>query len=128
GVTRGKVAKLGVAAAVNQACLAMIPNSRVLNDFLYYFFTREYFSLRSMVQEGAQKNLSMGIVKEIFLPVPPREEQKLIVSALQSVDIKIQLMLDRLNCTLKVKKALMQDLLTGKVRVNLPDKEQAAGL
>src|SRR5699024_4287657 len=64
GVTRGKVAKLGVAAAVNQACLAMIPNSRVLNDFLYYFFTREYFSLRSMVQEGAQKNLSMGIVKE----------------------------------------------------------------
>src|SRR5699024_10782094 len=91
GVTRGKVAKLGVAAAVNQACLAMIPNSRVLNDFLYYFFTREYFSLRSMVQEGAQKNLSMGIVKEIFLPVPPREEQKLIVSALQSVDIKIQL-------------------------------------
>lgn len=119
GVTRGKVAKLGVSAAVNQACLAMIPNDRILGDFLYYYFSHEYFSLRSMVQEGAQKNLSMSIVKEILLPVPPLREQEKIVNALQSIDKRIQIMRERLMGTIKIKKALMQDLLTGKVRVNV---------
>jgi len=125
GITRGKVAKLGIDATVNQACLAMITNSRVNNDFLYYFLSREYQNLRSLVQEGAQKNLSSGIVKEILLPIPPIEEQIAIVGALHSVDVKIQLVIDRLKCRETIKKALMQDLLTGKVRVKINDKEPA---
>lgn len=117
GITRGKVAKLGVPAAMNQACLAMIPNNQVINDFLYYFLSREYFNLRSMVQEGAQKNLSASIVKEILLPVPPRKEQQKIVDVLQSIDTKIMTASQKLISVEQTKKALMQDLLTGKVRV-----------
>ena len=126
GITRGKVAKLGVAASMNQACLAMIPSDRVSDDFLYYFLTREYINLRLLVQEGTQKNLSAGIIKELLIPVPPKHEQKNIVEILQSIDNRTQLVTDSLNCKLKIKKALMQDLLTGKVRVKLTDKESAA--
>lgn len=118
GITRGKVAKLGVPAAMNQACLAIIPNKQVINDFLYYFLSREYLNLRSMVQEGAQKNLSASIVKEILLPVPPKKEQQKIVDVLQSIDAKIMTEKKKLNIVEDTKKALMQDLLTGSVRVN----------
>ncbi len=44
---------------------------------------------------------------------------------LKSVDEKIQLTDKKLNQLRLSKKALMQDLLTGKVRVNLTDKESA---
>ena len=119
GITRGKVAKLGVPAAMNQACLAMIPNNQIINDFLYYFLSREYFNLRSMVQEGAQKNLSASIIKEILLPVPPRKEQQKIVDVLQSIDTKIMTASQKLISVEQTKKALMQDLLIGKIRVKL---------
>jgi type I restriction enzyme S subunit len=119
GITRGRVAILGIAAAMNQACLAMIPNERVNNVFLYYFLTNEYGNLRSLVQEGAQKNLNATIVKDFLMPVPPVSEQQKIVRILSSIDTKLEITNKKSNSLNNTKKALMQDLLTGKVRVNL---------
>lgn len=117
GITRGKVAMLGVPAAMNQACLAIIPNIQVVNDFLYYFLSREYFNLRSMVQEGAQKNLSASIVKEILLPIPSKKEQQKIVQVLKSVDIRLADIKQKKKKLEMMRKSLMQDLLTGEKRV-----------
>ncbi|WP_369333449.1 restriction endonuclease subunit S [Xylella fastidiosa] len=40
GVTRGKVAILGIEAACNQACAAMVPiNNLVHTRYLYHFLT-----------------------------------------------------------------------------------------
>lgn len=119
GVTRGKVAMLGVESTMNQACLAMIPSDHISNYFLFYFLTREYENLRSLVQEGAQKNLSATIVKEILMPIPPLDEQARIVSGLKAVDQKLDLALEKIESMKNLKQALMQDLLTGKVRVNV---------
>ena len=117
GVTRGKVAVLGVDATVNQACLAIIPRVQVLNTFLYYFLSSQYENLRGLVQEGAQKNLSAGIVKKVNTPVPSLTEQQEIASTLTAIDTKIEAKQAKLQHTQALKKALMQDLLTGKKRV-----------
>jgi len=117
GVTRGKVAVLGVDASVNQACLAIIPHDYIYNKFLYYFLSNVYENLRSLVQEGAQKNLNAAIVKEVSMPVPLHYEQHKIVDTLSSIDSKQKTINEKLCALKKVKKALMQDLLTGKVRV-----------
>ncbi|WP_423679971.1 restriction endonuclease subunit S [Undibacterium sp. WLHG33] len=117
GITRGKVALLGIDACLNQACLAMLPNNELDKYFLFYFFSKEYENLRLLVQEGTQKNLNAGIVKEILLPLPPMDEQVEIRKRLQAVDINIESKQRKLEIVVDLKKALMQDLLTGNVRV-----------
>jgi type I restriction enzyme S subunit len=56
---------------------------------------------------------------DILIPIPPLYEQVKIANSLTSIDGKIRLLLEKSLSLKNVKKALMQDLLTGKVRVNL---------
>ena len=71
-------------------------------------------------------NLNTSILSELPIILPPEHEQAVIGEAILSLDNKVALSSDKLDGLLRAKKALMQDLLTGKVRVNLTDKESAA--
>lgn len=117
GVTRGRVAILEIDATINQACLAIEPKPLLQNKFLYYYLCSKYEHLRSLVQEGAQKNLSATIVKEIDIPIPPIEEQEKISEILDAQDYVILDLNKKLLSLRDLKMGLMQDLLTGKVRV-----------
>jgi len=55
---------------------------------------------------------------KILIKTPPIEEQNKIVNSIHSIDVSIQKKESKLEKTMNTKKALMQDLLTGKVRVN----------
>jgi type I restriction enzyme S subunit len=68
---------------------------------------------------GAQQNLNVEMMKEILIPLPPLEEQKKIADILTSIDDSIQQEEKELEQTQNLKKSLMQDLLTGKVRVKV---------
>lgn len=63
------------------------------------------------------------VAQEVALP--PLNEQKEIVQAIGSLQGKLDSTSKKLEAVLKMKRALMQDLLTGKVRVNLNQKESA---
>jgi type I restriction enzyme, S subunit len=119
GITRGRVAILGMDATINQACLAIEPKPLLKNKFLYYFLFSRYEYLRSLVQEGAQKNLSATIVKEVDIAIPPIEEQEKIVELLDAQEENISSLNGQLLAIKKLKKGLTQDLLTGKVRVSV---------
>ncbi|MGB2247589.1 MAG: restriction endonuclease subunit S [Alcanivorax sediminis] len=71
------------------------------------------------------KRINLGSIRNLLVPVPAREEQKRISLILSSVDRNLLLIEQRLSCVTDIKKALMQDLLTGKVRVNVDNKENA---
>ena len=58
------------------------------------------------------------------LPLPPLNEQKEISSALRAADCEIEVLQQRLGYLKQEKKALMQQLLTGKRRVNVEANEQ----
>lgn len=62
--------------------------------------------------------LNIGIVESITVPIPEVEEQKEIVAIINGIDKKIENESQRLECLTELKRGLMQDLLTGKVRVN----------
>lgn len=66
-------------------------------------------------------NLNTSILSELPIILPPAHEQAVIGEAILSLDNKVALSSDKLDSLLRVKKALMQDLLTGKVRVNQND-------
>jgi len=67
----------------------------------------------------SQPSLSMGNLRKIKLPLPPLSEQQKITSILTSVDKSMKEKQNKLTHTKSLKKALMQDLLTGKVRVKV---------
>lgn len=76
GVTRGRVAKLGIKAAMNQACLAIVPSEKVDVDFLFFFLQMSYSKLREISIGGNQSNLSAKLVQTLKVPLPPLSAQK----------------------------------------------------
>ena len=126
GATAGKVARLMINATLNQAVSAINgKEDKVDNGFLLYAIEYKNRELLNTLQGSGQPNLSGQLIKSLSLPIPPLYEQKKIYAALLSVDVKIERTYLKLNKLVFQKKALMQDLLTGKVRVNLTDKESA---
>lgn len=124
GVTRGRVALLGVPATVNQACLAILPSGRVSARFLFHVFTDRYEALRELGHEGTQKNLNAGLVGDVLIPVPSSDEQEIIATALDQVRSRIERENLAMTQMAAVKSALMSVLLTGEVRVT-PDEAPA---
>lgn len=98
--------------------------------FIYYALQSEtvkkFYELE--LTGSTIRNLSLRAIKETPLAMPPVHEQNEIALILNSIDINIKLKAEKLVSLLNNKKALMQDLLTGKVRVKIeqPDTELAA--
>lgn len=70
-------------------------------------------------------NLNTSILADLPIILPPENEQKTIGGAISSLDSQVNSMTRKLAGLIKTKKALMQDLLTGKVRVKVDQKEPA---
>jgi type I restriction enzyme, S subunit len=68
---------------------------------------------------SAQPQLTIGVINSLFIPIPSLAEQNKIVSIFTSADNNIDGKQNILSHTKSLKKALMQDLLTGKVRVKV---------
>lgn len=117
GKTRGQVAKLGIEASTNQACAAIVLHPDYEVDYYYQFLVSQYENIREMANSGGQENLSGGIVKSIQVPVPPLPEQKKIAQILSTWDKAITATEQLLANSQQQKKALMQQLLTGKQRL-----------
>jgi type I restriction enzyme S subunit len=75
--------------------------------------------VRKIAIEGTRTRVSLTEYKQIKLPKPPMEEQVKIASMLSSIDDMIQIKQKRVFHKKSLKKSLMQDLLTGKVRVTV---------
>ncbi len=71
GKTRGKVGMLGIAAATNQACAAILPSQKINRHFLYTQLSLMYHHLRAMGRGGNQENLNLGMIKSLEVLVPP---------------------------------------------------------
>lgn len=116
GKTRGKVAVLGIEASTNQACAAIQLNPRYDCKFYYLFLESQYEAIRNISNSGGQENLSAALVKSIKVPVPPYVEQTKIAQILSTWDKAIATVEQLIENSQQQKKALMQQLLTGKKR------------
>lgn len=86
GKTRGQVGILGVDAATNQACAAIIPSDEFDAQFLFYVMQNDYSRIRRLSNSGGQDNLSAELVKEIRIPVASLVEQRKISAILRTWD------------------------------------------
>ena len=83
GKTRGQVAILDIEATHNQNSAAIrVSETDVLPEYVYYFFQSEYQKTRQIGSGNNQKALNKTRVSEIEIPIPPVEEQQVIVELL----------------------------------------------
>lgn len=120
GVTRGKVAILGIEAACNQACAAITPiDEVVLPRYLYHFLSWRYDAIRSLAHGGQQQNLNLEIVRDLPLAYPKTdEEQQEIVEILDALDRKVALHQQKRTVLEDLFKSLLHKLMTGEIEVN----------
>jgi type I restriction enzyme S subunit len=71
--------------ATNQGCKGLVPDASVEHKFLYYYLTSIVGLLNDLGTGATFKELSGGKLKEVTIPVPPKSEQRRIVSILDEV-------------------------------------------
>jgi len=129
-------ADLGVIGVVNESIGEAFVNQHIslvrLNEpalarwvghFLAFENSQKQFIANN--DAGAKAGLNLPAIRKTLVAIPAKDEREKIVASLDSVDQDVSLKRDRLQRLLNLKKALMQDLLTGKVRVKVDQKESA---
>ena len=91
GKTRGKVGMLGMPAATNQACAAILPSTSIDPFFLYVQLSMMYAHLRAMGRGGNQENLNLRMIKSLPVLVPPPD----LVNRFLAIRQKSELILER---------------------------------
>ncbi len=117
GATIGKLGLLKCDAATNQACCAIFPKKTDVL-YLYYFLLYNRENIIAMGCGAGQPNVSQEIVKKINIPLPPTvKEQTAIANVLSDMDTEIATLETKLAKYRKLKTGMMQQLLTGKIRL-----------
>lgn len=101
GATAGRVAYSLIDLTTNQACCNIIVNDKLADSlYVYYYLESSYTELVNLACGAAQQNLSVNVIYNFPILLPPLSEQKRIASILRSLDDKIDL-LQRENKTLE---------------------------
>ncbi|MCU8043934.1 MULTISPECIES: restriction endonuclease subunit S [unclassified Shewanella] len=105
-------------------------NSRKVDaKFLYSLLKTEHyrqiFSAATNASVDRRGSLRWKEFSAIHVPLPPLEEQQKIAAVLSMADSQIAVFQQKLDALKQEKKALMQQLLTGKRRVTINEKEVA---
>ena len=95
------------------------PNEKSIKNYIYYLLSSTYVQKRieDNVNEAAQPNFGKQDFDKIKIPLPPLPEQKKIADCLSTWDSAIEKQSALINALTQRKKALMQQLLTGKKRL-----------
>ncbi|QQM64663.1 restriction endonuclease subunit S [Pseudoalteromonas sp. LC2018020214] len=126
--TRATIGEMAITAhemCTNQGFKNIIPNKKTNIEFLFYLLTYQKYKLVSKASGSTFLELSKSAFESMKFRVPIIDEQQKIASVLNNADQEIELLEQQLADLKKEKKALMQQLLTGKRRVKVDDKEVA---
>ncbi|WP_375322325.1 restriction endonuclease subunit S [Aliivibrio logei] len=99
---------------VNNTC-----NAEFISLWLSSTFAQHFMSSRVSGLASSQTNISQAILASIPCIIPSLVEQEMIASSIRSINERIDIVNAKFSTSKQLKKALMQDLLTGKVRVKV---------
>jgi len=110
----GYVAMLEDSAALNQGCKGLIPkdSKEISPEFYCYYLLSKKQVLQNLSGGSTFKELSKNGLEQFNIPYPPLEEQLGIVDVLRVVDLAVAKTGEVIAKTERLKKGLMQELLT----------------
>ena len=94
----------------------MSVDARFISYYSHSLQFKEELERRSLVTAIPQK-INLGPISEIILLLPSKEEQTAIANVLSSMDKEIETLNTKLEKYRNLKTAMMQQLLTGKIRL-----------
>ena len=100
-------------------CVRITPNS-LLDSLFFIYFTKSSFYLNQIkenTQGSTRARTSVSKLKRIEIALPPKKEQNSIAKILSDMDNEIDLLNTKLEKYRNLKTAMMQQLLTGKIRL-----------
>ena len=108
----GEVSINKIPVTTNQAILGIIPKDKDDAEFLYYWFSFFKPRWRKYAKPTTQANLTAEIVRNSMIPLPSKRERQEIAKVLGVVDSVIAKTGEVIAKTERLKKGLMQELLT----------------
>ena len=119
--TVGKPIILNMEACIHDGFVVFdnLDKNKILTDYLYYLLQKKEQDFKGMGQTGTQANLNTSIVGSTTITLPSLKEQGKIASILSEVDDKIEEYENKKQKLEELKKGLMQQLLTGMIRVTV---------
>ncbi len=123
GVLVTCIASIGKMAISERDCLtnqqinAIIPNSQVCSEFLYYAILQRLDVLKNLSGTTAVPIINKSVFSEFPVALPRPPEQSQISGALSGIDCKLVASEAEISQLQALKLALMSDLLTGRTRV-----------
>lgn len=121
--TIGRPIILKMHACIHDGFVAFesLKTNKVDVEYLRYVLTTLTDYFKSQGQPGTQVNLNTAIVEKAIIALPKLEEQQKIAEILSSVDDQIDIYEKEKEKYEELKKGLMQQLLTGKIRVKVDE-------
>ncbi|HDY8020641.1 TPA: restriction endonuclease subunit S [Vibrio vulnificus] len=106
--------------------LLQLERKKYLPSFIFQVFMSDFFS--AYLSDNATGSTAQGIKRSTFekvsVVVPSSvDEQEAISKVLSDMDSDIQLLTKRLTKTRQIKQGMMQELLTGKIRLVKPESK-----
>jgi len=102
----------------NQSIAAIFPNESFIPSYLYYNLDSRYDELRELsAGDGGRGGLNLTIIRSLVIPFPSLAEQTAIAAVLSDMDAEIAAHEAKLAKARAVKQGMMQELLTGRIRL-----------
>jgi restriction endonuclease S subunit len=92
--------------------IKIVPNQKVNGKFLYYFLAKNFYVFRGTTTGTGIPHVNKKVFDEFLVPIPSLKEQQKIAEILSTVDEAIQKTNEIIAKTERLKKGLMQELLT----------------
>ena len=103
---------------IGRGLLAIETNKIKLNNiFIFYYLNFIKKQISSFSSGSTFKSITKNELKRIKILIPDLIEQEKIAEILSTVDMRLQLFKEKKQKLQRIKKGLMNNLLTGKIRV-----------
>ncbi|HAS92659.1 MAG TPA: hypothetical protein DCS12_10665 [Clostridiales bacterium] len=118
GSTIGKISIIRQKSIVNQQINAVVCKENVFCEYVYYAILFRTSLLKNQSGIAAVPIIKKSLFEIFKIPIPGKfSEQEKIAEILSTVDMRLQLFKEKKQKLQRIKKGLMNNLLTGKIRV-----------
>lgn len=110
GATSGEVGRARLSGAINQAILAIKPNSGYDSEYIIQWLQKNKQNITDTYLQGGQGNLSGTIVKEFLVQFPSYTEQRKIGKYFHHIDSFITLHQHKISKLQQIKHSMLSKL------------------
>jgi len=86
--------------------------------FFYLYFSNNFYErIAQMTAKSSVDSVRREMIANMLIPIPAEEEQKAIATILSDMDTELEALETKLEKTKQLKEGMMQELLTGRIRL-----------